>query len=1413
MKKILSLLICASMILPTAASVYAEENVITVDSITYDCGSMTVSGTLASEDGAYLANTSVTIKLAQGGAGPEGVALLDEAKTDENGAFKITAQLPAEKDGLPDNGIVTLYVKARNISAPNESTAYYVKKSERDKVIGELAEISSAGEMTDKLELQNVKSTLAVIGIDMSYFDRLSAGKIAEVLAASDAFSDKSEQAVKKTVNGALWVADVNNGNSHEVLKIWNPIFRDIAFNDITDSEKQNELAQNLDNGKSYANFDALEKAYTAANVLYDINRARSGEVEEILTLASECGLDNTSYSSYKNMDYTKKTVVGDALVKSIAKSKVGNMTELNSLFAAAISEASNTKPGNTGGSTGSAGSGATSGKGGITTIPNGSKTDINKLTEPVNEVNLTDMDSASWAKEAVEALAKRGIVSGYDDGTFRPNNGVKREEFIKMLSSAIGMSSVNAKCSYEDVPEDAWYYPYVSFCTEKNIVHGISETKFGTGMEITRQDMATIIYRAAGTAGKSLGSVRTYKPFDDENEIGNYALEAVRTLYSAGKISGVSDALFLPNNVCTRAQVAKVIYDVFVNKSLPSNESVKNTVSVNNNTSSDNTSAGTAPADVKKINYDSKAIGVLEGLGIAAGYTSDNFDENAVVTAGRFINMLLNITSDSAYTGDTVSDEGLQKAGLYGFAESRADAEEKSITYGNAVKMTLDFLGYKQLAEKDGGYPSGYLKAVSTASLDAGSIDWEEKLTAGAAAALLYSAIKAKPVSMQYTGGNMKYEIADGENVLEYYRNIYVITGLMDRNSLTYLTNGNVIRMNYAGIDGELYEASDYIYDELLGYSVEAYIQKDDGGTPKLIYAMPNRSKNKVLNLDLKNVEKANDTISLLTYSEIDGARTKTAKLNAALKVIYNKKAYNSFNKDDFLNKRGRLTLIDNDSDGVYDVAKIDAYEVMVVKSVNSKGIIANKFTYDGAVKTLKTEDIDVTVIRDGAVSDIQSLREFDVLNVYSSKQETDGCIEIYASSKTSSGTLNSMNLSNKDDAEITVGADIYEITSELFDALQNRDSEIKQLQTGSIYSVYTDAFGDAAWIAETNNITAYGYLRRTFTDESGTDVQIDILTTNNEWLQLFCANKLKYNDVPMSKEQFLANVTSEPQLIEYKINGSEEVTSVKTAVTSQYNPEVFTTTGKKTHERYCRGDYAFDSRVFLNDGANIFIVPADTTGNVIDKESCGVVSASYLINEKYYDYQAYNCDKYGYSDVFVVYTTLDNFKPNGQTPLFLVESKQDVSADGVILTMVNGASDGSKMSVSAEAEEHLFDDIDKGDIISITTGIAGKIYVEKYYDYTKDGSNDTEDLTINEWDEKRCGVLKEIDLNKKRLMIGSDATRTLRWFDNISVSIYDAESDEVIVGSLKDLQEGDYLWIRLAWRQMKEVVAIRHK
>lgn len=172
--------------------------------------------------------------------------------------------------------------------------------------------------------------------------------------------------------------------------------------------------------------------------------------------------------------------------------------------------------------------------------------------------VDITD--DVSWAKESIEYLREKGIVSGVGDNRFEPNRNITREEFVKMVVEALEISTQEASCEYSDVSSDAWYYPYISAATSIGLVNGQNDGQFGIGQTITRQDMAVIILRCMQYKETDLKSDNAII-FDDSDEIASYASEAVEILSANGIMNGVGDNMFEPKGNATRAMACKVIY------------------------------------------------------------------------------------------------------------------------------------------------------------------------------------------------------------------------------------------------------------------------------------------------------------------------------------------------------------------------------------------------------------------------------------------------------------------------------------------------------------------------------------------------------------------------------------------------------------------------------------------------------------------------------------------------------------------------------------------------------------------------------------------------------------------------------------------------------------------------------------
>lgn len=187
----------------------------------------------------------------------------------------------------------------------------------------------------------------------------------------------------------------------------------------------------------------------------------------------------------------------------------------------------------------------------GITTGIDGNTKTVEKL-----KIKFDDLGSADWAYASVSKLFELGIVNGYNENEFMPQANVKREEFVKMILSAIGVSEFETLNLFVDAEDGAWYTSYVNTAYKLGIVNGIGENKFGIGDSITRQDMAVIIYNAI----KNKNAEYKDSSFKDADEIDDYAKNAVNILCGLAIINGVGDDCFAPKQNATRAEAAVII-------------------------------------------------------------------------------------------------------------------------------------------------------------------------------------------------------------------------------------------------------------------------------------------------------------------------------------------------------------------------------------------------------------------------------------------------------------------------------------------------------------------------------------------------------------------------------------------------------------------------------------------------------------------------------------------------------------------------------------------------------------------------------------------------------------------------------------------------------------------------------------
>ena len=176
----------------------------------------------------------------------------------------------------------------------------------------------------------------------------------------------------------------------------------------------------------------------------------------------------------------------------------------------------------------------------------------LSVFTVNADSIKLTDIQN-HWAKSNIEQLISMGIVDGYLDGTFKPDNTLKFEEFIKMLVTATEKEEI-------EVPQDEkWYQPYINIALDKNYI--IKDNTKLIGANIDRKTMAETIYNLiASTDGMIKLSEKEIKFVADRFSDLNISDEKVLHIASMGIINGYPDNTYKPNNNLKRSEATTVI-------------------------------------------------------------------------------------------------------------------------------------------------------------------------------------------------------------------------------------------------------------------------------------------------------------------------------------------------------------------------------------------------------------------------------------------------------------------------------------------------------------------------------------------------------------------------------------------------------------------------------------------------------------------------------------------------------------------------------------------------------------------------------------------------------------------------------------------------------------------------------------
>lgn len=193
----------------------------------------------------------------------------------------------------------------------------------------------------------------------------------------------------------------------------------------------------------------------------------------------------------------------------------------------------------------------------------------INSLTNSTysvvwNPIEFKDV-SQHWAKNTINNMGSRMVISGVGNGMFEPNRDITRAEFAAIVVRSLGLKPGTGNNAFKDVKSEDWYCKYVETAYEYGIISGYGNEKFGPMDKITREQAMTMIAKAMKLTGlkmefKTDEVQELLAGFSDSGQSSTWANDNTAACIKAGIVSGKGSETLAPKDEITRAEVAAII-------------------------------------------------------------------------------------------------------------------------------------------------------------------------------------------------------------------------------------------------------------------------------------------------------------------------------------------------------------------------------------------------------------------------------------------------------------------------------------------------------------------------------------------------------------------------------------------------------------------------------------------------------------------------------------------------------------------------------------------------------------------------------------------------------------------------------------------------------------------------------------
>ena len=193
-----------------------------------------------------------------------------------------------------------------------------------------------------------------------------------------------------------------------------------------------------------------------------------------------------------------------------------------------------------------------------------GSKVTVEAVFAPTtvepSGLPFTDVSTSDWFYGAVKFVYENGLMDGVGNNLFAPNATLNRAMAVTILYRLEGSPAVTTDAGFNDVAAGTWYTDAVNWAAANNIVNGVEGNNFDPTGSLTREQMATVLYRYAQYKGADVSASGDLSGFVDSANVSSWAADAVKWAVGSGLVNGVEGNALAPKGTSTRAQAATVL-------------------------------------------------------------------------------------------------------------------------------------------------------------------------------------------------------------------------------------------------------------------------------------------------------------------------------------------------------------------------------------------------------------------------------------------------------------------------------------------------------------------------------------------------------------------------------------------------------------------------------------------------------------------------------------------------------------------------------------------------------------------------------------------------------------------------------------------------------------------------------------